>query len=115
MNLLSFSARSDVTADEGKYALLSQKFLILLDYFVTVTYKVVEMLHPLPPYMPFFFCHRLANCSLSEQCWDYLSEVLRRNKTLNHLDISSNDLKDEGLKVLCGALSLPDSVLISLR
>ncbi|XP_031241108.1 NACHT, LRR and PYD domains-containing protein 4 isoform X2 [Mastomys coucha] len=56
----------------------------------------------------------LANCSLSEQCWDLLSEVLRRNKTLNHLDISSNDLKDEGLKVLCGALSLPDSVLISL-
>ncbi|XP_076790617.1 NACHT, LRR and PYD domains-containing protein 4C isoform X2 [Arvicanthis niloticus] len=57
----------------------------------------------------------LANCSLSEQCWDYLSEVLRRNKTLSHLDISSNDLKDEGLKVLCGALTLPDSVLISLR
>nr|AAI20834.1 Nlrp4c protein [Mus musculus] len=56
----------------------------------------------------------LVNCSLSEQCWDYLSEVLRRNKTLNHLDISSNDLKDEGLKVLCGALSLPDSVLKSL-
>ncbi|XP_028640316.1 NACHT, LRR and PYD domains-containing protein 4C-like isoform X1 [Grammomys surdaster] len=56
----------------------------------------------------------LANCSLSEQCWDYLSEVLRRNKTLSHLDISSNDLKDEGLKVLCGALTLPDSALISL-
>ncbi|XP_032752187.1 NACHT, LRR and PYD domains-containing protein 4C isoform X2 [Rattus rattus] len=57
----------------------------------------------------------LANCSLSEQCWDFLSEVLRRNKTLSHLDISSNDLKDEGLKVLCGALTLPDSGLISLR
>ncbi|XP_052036302.1 NACHT, LRR and PYD domains-containing protein 4 isoform X2 [Apodemus sylvaticus] len=57
----------------------------------------------------------LANCSLSEQCWDYLSEILRRNKTLNHLDISSNDLKDEGLKVLCRALTLPDSVLTSLR
>ncbi|NP_001165635.2 NLR family, pyrin domain containing 4 isoform X1 [Rattus norvegicus] len=56
----------------------------------------------------------LANCSLSEQCWDYLSEVVRRNKTLSHLDISSNDLKDEGLKVLCGALTLPDSGLISL-
>ncbi|XP_028637681.1 NACHT, LRR and PYD domains-containing protein 4A-like isoform X2 [Grammomys surdaster] len=56
----------------------------------------------------------LANCSLSEKCWDYLSEVLRRNKTLSHLDISSNDLKDEGLKVLCGALTLPDSVLNSL-
>ncbi|XP_076783544.1 NACHT, LRR and PYD domains-containing protein 4A-like isoform X2 [Arvicanthis niloticus] len=57
----------------------------------------------------------LANCSLSEQCWDCLSEVLRWNKTLSHLDISSNALKDEGLKVLCGALTLPDSVLKSLR
>ncbi|EDL24221.1 NACHT, LRR and PYD domains-containing protein 4A [Mus musculus] len=56
----------------------------------------------------------LANCSLNEKCWDYLSEVLRRNKTLSHLDISSNDLKDEGLKVLCRALTLPDSVLKSL-
>ncbi|XP_060231614.1 NACHT, LRR and PYD domains-containing protein 4C isoform X1 [Meriones unguiculatus] len=56
----------------------------------------------------------LANCSLSEQCWDYLSDVLRRNKTLSHLDIGSNDLKDEGLKVLCRALTLPDSALKSL-
>ncbi|KAL1764683.1 NACHT, LRR and PYD domains-containing protein 5, partial [Sigmodon hispidus] len=56
----------------------------------------------------------LANCFLSEQCWDYLSDVLRRNRTLSHLDVSSNDLKDEGLKVLCKALSLPDSVLKSL-
>ncbi|CAH7403936.1 NACHT, LRR and PYD domains-containing protein 4C [Phodopus roborovskii] len=57
----------------------------------------------------------LANCSLSEQCWDYLSDVLKRNKTLTHLDISSNDLKDKGLKVLCKALSLPESVLNTLR
>ncbi|CAH7404008.1 Nlrp4c [Phodopus roborovskii] len=56
----------------------------------------------------------LANCSLSEKCWDYLSDVLKRNKTLTHLDISSNDVKDKGLKVLCKALSLPDSVLKSL-
>ncbi|XP_036031662.1 NACHT, LRR and PYD domains-containing protein 4 isoform X2 [Onychomys torridus] len=56
----------------------------------------------------------LANCFLGEQCWDYLSDVLRRNKTLSHLDISSNNLKDKGLKVLCKALSLPSSVLKSL-
>jgi hypothetical protein len=62
-----------------------------------------------------FYPYSLANCSLNEKCWDYLSEVLRRNKTLSHLDISSNDLKDEGLKVLCRALTLPDSVLKSLR
>ncbi|EDL16255.1 mCG112844, isoform CRA_b [Mus musculus] len=56
----------------------------------------------------------LSNCSLSEQCWDYLSEVLRQNKTLSHLDISSNDLKDEGLKILCRSLILPYCVLESL-
>ncbi|XP_021028470.1 NACHT, LRR and PYD domains-containing protein 4F-like isoform X2 [Mus caroli] len=56
----------------------------------------------------------LANCSLSEQCWDYLSEVLRQNKTLSHLDISSNDLKDKGLKILCRALTLPYCALKSL-
>ncbi|XP_027286599.1 NACHT, LRR and PYD domains-containing protein 4C isoform X2 [Cricetulus griseus] len=56
----------------------------------------------------------LASCSLSKQCWNYLSDVLKRNKTLSHLDISSNDLQDEGLKVLCQALSLPDSALKSL-
>ena len=59
-----------------------------------------------PLYMPFLPPYRLANCSLSEQCWDYLSEVLRQNKTLSHLDISSNDLKDEGLKILCKALTV---------
>ncbi|KAK7804026.1 hypothetical protein U0070_008207 [Myodes glareolus] len=57
----------------------------------------------------------LANCSLSEQCWDYLSDVLKQNKTLEHLDISSNDLKDEGLKVLCKPLSLPNSILQTLH
>ncbi|XP_032752174.1 NACHT, LRR and PYD domains-containing protein 4F-like isoform X3 [Rattus rattus] len=56
----------------------------------------------------------LANCSLSEQCWDYLSDVLRKNKTLSHLDISCNDLKDEGIKILCKALTLPDCVMKSL-
>nr|XP_038951962.1 NACHT, LRR and PYD domains-containing protein 4B [Rattus norvegicus] len=56
----------------------------------------------------------LANCSLSEQSWKYISDVLCQNKTLRHLDISSNDLKDEGLKVLCKALTLPDSVLLTL-
>ncbi|XP_032752170.1 NACHT, LRR and PYD domains-containing protein 4A-like isoform X1 [Rattus rattus] len=56
----------------------------------------------------------LAKCSLSDQCWDYLSDGIRQNKTLSHLDISSNDLKDEGLKVLCRALALPNSVLKSL-
>nr|XP_034348482.1 NACHT, LRR and PYD domains-containing protein 4C-like [Arvicanthis niloticus] len=53
----------------------------------------------------------LANCSLSEQCWEYLSNVLQWNKTLGHLDISCNDLRDKGLKILCKGLTLPHCVL----
>ncbi|XP_032746604.1 NACHT, LRR and PYD domains-containing protein 4A-like isoform X2 [Rattus rattus] len=56
----------------------------------------------------------LDNCSLSEQCWDYLSDALRQNKILCHLDISNNELKDKGLKILCKALTLPNCVLKSL-
>ena len=67
-----------------------------------------------PLYMPFLPPYRLANCSLSEQCWDYLSEVPRWKKTLNLLDISTDGLKDKGLNILCKALTLPFCVLKSL-
>nr|AAU06319.1 NALP-gamma [Mus musculus] len=56
----------------------------------------------------------LANCSLCEHSWDYLSDVLRQNKSLRYLNISYNNLKDEGLKALCRALTLPNSALHSL-
>ncbi|XP_008844854.2 NACHT, LRR and PYD domains-containing protein 4 [Nannospalax galili] len=56
----------------------------------------------------------LANCHLSDNSWGYIREVLLTNKTLSHLDLSSNSLKDEGLKILCEALSLPESGLKSL-
>nr|XP_004671854.2 NACHT, LRR and PYD domains-containing protein 4 [Jaculus jaculus] len=57
----------------------------------------------------------LANCHLSETCWVSLSDTLLKNKTLSHLDISANDLKDEGLKILCEALRQPDSGIQSMR
>lgn len=87
----------------------------LTEYFIRIVLcKFVEM-HFLPIHILSFPSYRLANCSLSEQSWKYISDVLCQNKTLRHLDISSNDLKDEGLKVLCKALTLPDSVLLTLR
>ncbi|KAM6154499.1 NACHT, LRR and PYD domains-containing protein 4 [Erethizon dorsatum] len=49
----------------------------------------------------------LALCYLSDWCWDYLAEVLLTSKSLVHLDLSTNTLRDEGLKVLCEALRYP--------
>ncbi|XP_032118973.1 NACHT, LRR and PYD domains-containing protein 4 [Sapajus apella] len=56
----------------------------------------------------------LAYCHLSEQCWEYVSEMLLRNSSLRHVDLGANILKDEGLKTLCKALKHPDCRLDSL-
>ncbi|EHB18664.1 NACHT, LRR and PYD domains-containing protein 4 [Heterocephalus glaber] len=49
----------------------------------------------------------LSFCTLREWCWDYLAEVLLISKSLSHLDLSINSLRDEGLKVLCDTLRYP--------
>lgn len=54
---------------------------------------------------------RLAFCSLSNWCWDYLAEVLLTNRTLKVLDLSLNIMRDEGLNVLCEALRFPSCSL----
>ncbi|XP_069856543.1 NACHT, LRR and PYD domains-containing protein 4 [Dipodomys merriami] len=56
----------------------------------------------------------LACCYISQQCCPALSEMLVRNSTLRHLDLSLNILKDEGLEILCEALQLPYCSLRSL-
>ncbi|XP_037675965.1 NACHT, LRR and PYD domains-containing protein 4 [Choloepus didactylus] len=56
----------------------------------------------------------LTYCGLNESCWENLSEVLLCNKSLVHLDLSANDLKDDGLKLLCEALKHPNGHLQSL-
>uniref|UniRef100_G3RKU7 NLR family pyrin domain containing 4 n=1 Tax=Gorilla gorilla gorilla TaxID=9595 RepID=G3RKU7_GORGO len=56
----------------------------------------------------------LAFCHLSEQCCEYISEMLLRNKSVRYLDLGANVLKDEGLKTLCEALKHPDCCLDSL-
>ncbi|XP_010615200.1 NACHT, LRR and PYD domains-containing protein 4 isoform X2 [Fukomys damarensis] len=49
----------------------------------------------------------LALCKLRAWCWDYLADVLLLSKSLVHLDLSINSLRDEGLQVLCEALRHP--------
>ncbi|XP_045387878.1 NACHT, LRR and PYD domains-containing protein 4 [Lemur catta] len=56
----------------------------------------------------------LAYCYLSEHSWEYISKALMCSKTLHHLDLSVNTLKDEGLTILCEALKHPDCCLWSL-
>ncbi|XP_032343504.1 NACHT, LRR and PYD domains-containing protein 4A isoform X2 [Camelus ferus] len=56
----------------------------------------------------------LVYCSLSERCWEKLYEVLLCNRSLTHLDLTSNVLKFEELQLLCKALKQPGCPLQSL-
>uniref|UniRef100_A0A8C4MQE7 NLR family pyrin domain containing 13 n=1 Tax=Equus asinus asinus TaxID=83772 RepID=A0A8C4MQE7_EQUAS len=58
--------------------------------------------------------HRLWFCQLGAPSCRYLSEALLRNKSLTHLNLRKNNLGDEGVKVLCKALSHPDCNLRNL-
>ncbi|XP_044116085.1 NACHT, LRR and PYD domains-containing protein 13-like [Neovison vison] len=53
-------------------------------------------------------------CQLRAPSCKYLSDALLENKSLTHLNLRRNSLGDEGVKLLCEALSRPDCRLQNL-
>nr|XP_019566453.1 PREDICTED: NACHT, LRR and PYD domains-containing protein 13 [Rhinolophus sinicus] len=53
-------------------------------------------------------------CQLGVPSCRYLSDALLQNKSLTHLNLRKNHLGDEGIRLLCGALSRPDCSLQNL-
>uniref|UniRef100_A0A673AT61 NACHT LRR and PYD domain-containing protein n=1 Tax=Sphaeramia orbicularis TaxID=375764 RepID=A0A673AT61_9TELE len=65
--------------------------------------------------MPFVLS-RLSGCNLSKRSCEALSSVLRSHScSLTHLDLSNNDLKDSGVKILSDGLKSPGCRLDTLR
>ena len=58
----------------------------------------------------------LNGCHLSERCCEALASVLSSNSSsLKKLDLSTNDLKDSGVKLLSAGLGSPHCTLETLR
>ncbi|XP_030208819.1 NACHT, LRR and PYD domains-containing protein 3-like, partial [Gadus morhua] len=58
----------------------------------------------------------LNDCLLSERCCEALASVLSSNSSsLRELDLSTNDLRDSGVKLLSGGLRSPHCTLETLR
>ncbi|XP_029012660.1 NACHT, LRR and PYD domains-containing protein 12-like [Betta splendens] len=59
---------------------------------------------------------RLDRCGVTENCCSSLASLMKRNSsTLRELELSSNDLQDSGVKLLCEGLRSPQCGLEALR
>ncbi|KAA0721551.1 NACHT, LRR and PYD domains-containing protein 4E NALP-epsilon [Triplophysa tibetana] len=58
---------------------------------------------------------RLSGCNLSAKCCVNLSSCLQSSSSLRELDLSNNDLKDSGVKLISDALNTHNSQLHTLR
>uniref|UniRef100_A0A3B3XWY3 B30.2/SPRY domain-containing protein n=1 Tax=Poecilia mexicana TaxID=48701 RepID=A0A3B3XWY3_9TELE len=96
--ILLSSEKDFETFDLKKYSASEEAFLKLLP-IVKVTNKAL-----------------LSGCNLSERSCEALSSLLSSTtSSLRDLDLSNNDLKDSGVKLLCSGLMSPDCELEILR
>lgn len=58
---------------------------------------------------------RLQCCQLTSRACAYLATVLSKSRRLKGLDLSSNKIGDEGLKLLSNGLASPECLLEELR
>ncbi|XP_057197023.1 NACHT, LRR and PYD domains-containing protein 3-like isoform X1 [Triplophysa rosa] len=58
---------------------------------------------------------RLSSCHLTGECCESLSSCLQSSNSLRELDLSNNDLKDSGVKLLSDALKSHNCQLHTLR
>ncbi|XP_015269403.1 PREDICTED: NACHT, LRR and PYD domains-containing protein 12-like [Gekko japonicus] len=51
---------------------------------------------------------KLSRCSFTQACCSDLAQVLSKNQHLKELDLSNNELRDNGVKLLCDGIKHPD-------
>uniref|UniRef100_A0A3B3YIZ5 B30.2/SPRY domain-containing protein n=1 Tax=Poecilia mexicana TaxID=48701 RepID=A0A3B3YIZ5_9TELE len=106
--MLLSSEKGLETFDLKKYSASEEAFLKLLP-IVKSCRKAIITLYPFCPL-------RLSGCNLSERSCEALSSLLSSTtSSLRDLDLSNNDLKDSGVKLLCSGLMSPDCELEILR
>ncbi|KAI7804363.1 hypothetical protein IRJ41_007293 [Triplophysa rosa] len=58
---------------------------------------------------------RLSGCNVTDECCESLSSCLQSSTSLRELDLSNNDLKDSGVKLISDALKTHNCQLHTLR